>query len=384
MCVAMPRCCGEELHARLADARDIEERGRLLNEFKDREMFRIDLRHITSRIEFREFSEELSLLAEVIVEAAMALVQEALSPRHGRPRMVDGRPCDWVACALGKFGGRELGFASDIELLFVYDGDGTTDGPAPLPNAEYFEECVRQLLTAISARREGIFEVDLRLRPHGNAGSLAVALSGLEQYYSDTGEAAQFERLALVKLRPVAGDAGLGARVQAVRDRFVYSGKPLDMADILHLRHRQATELVPHAEVSAKHSRGGVVDIEYFVQARQIEAGAHDPSVRVTGTLDGIARLVAGGYIDLATGAQLTEAYSFLRRLIDGLRVVRGHARDLTIPPRNSQAFEYLARRMRYEPADDLAAAIEVHMRLAGSLWDRATPAQADTSLLRD
>jgi glutamate-ammonia-ligase adenylyltransferase len=358
-----------ELQQRLAPARDEDERRRILNEFKDREMFRIDLRHITGRIEFRAFAQELSALAEVVVDAAMSLVQQSLSPRHGHARLASDRPCGWVACALGKFGGRELGFASDIELLFVYEDDGSTDGPQPLRSGEYFDTCVRELLSTIVARREGIFEVDLRLRPYGNAGSLASSVAGLRDYYSPTGEAEQFERLALVKLRPVGGDALLGARVEEVRDAFVYSEEPLDVGNILHLRHRQATELVPYDEVSAKHSRGGVVDIEYFVQAKQIGAGARDASVRVTGTQDAIERLVAGNHIDASLGEQLTEAYSFLRRLIDGLRVVRGHAKDLTIPPRGSQAFEYLARRLRYESADDLASAIEVHMGFARGLW---------------
>lgn len=362
---------GRLLRARLDEAGDLEGQRRALNAFKDREMFRIDLRHISGRTDFGGFADELSALAEVVVEAAVGLAEEAVAARHGRPRDAAGEPCGWVTCALGKFGGRELGFASDIELLFVYEGEGRTDGPEPVSNAEYFDACVQELLRTIVTRSEGIFEIDLRLRPHGNAGSLATSLEGFRQYYAADGEAQQFERLALVKLRPVAGDAALARRVVEARDAFVYSGAPIDLENVRHLRGRQANELVPAGEVSAKHSAGGVVDIEYFVQVRQIEVGARVSSVRVPGTREAIARLVEAGALEAERGERLSEAYSFLRRLIDGLRVVRGNAKDLTIPPRDSRAFAYLARRMHVETPDELAAAIDTQMRFAAGVWER-------------
>lgn len=358
------------LRERLDGWGDLEGRRRALNAFKDREMFRIDLRHISGRTDFSGFADELSALAEVVVEAAVGLAEESVAERYGRPRNTDGQPCGWVTCALGKFGGRELGFASDIELLFVYEGEGSTDGREPVANAEYFDACVQELLRTIVTRSEGIFEIDLRLRPHGNAGSLATSLEGFRRYYSADGEAQQFERLALVKLRPVAGDAELARRVAEARDAFVYSGAPIDLENVRHLRARQANELVPAGEVSAKHSVGGVVDIEYFVQVRQIEVGARELSVRVTGTREAIARLVAAGTLDVGMGERLSDAYSFLRRLIDGLRVVRGNAKDLTIPPRDSRAFAYLARRMHLETADELEAAIDTQMQLAAGVWE--------------
>lgn len=359
------------LRGRLEDAGSLEGRRRALNAFKDREMFRVDLRHISGRTDFGAFADELSALAEVVVEAAVELAEEGVRARYGRPRTLTGAPCGWVTCALGKFGGRELGFASDIELLFVYEGEGRTDGPEPVSNAEYFDACVQAVIGTIVTRSEGIFEIDLRLRPHGNAGSLATSLQGFRQYYSAGGEAQQFERLALVKLRPVAGDEELARRVVRARDTFVYSGAAIDLENVRHLRGRQANELVPAGEVSAKHSAGGVVDIEYFVQVRQIEVGAGEPSVRVTGTREAIGRLVAARALDAELGERLPEAYSFLRRLIDGLRVVRGNAKDLTVPAHDSRAFAYLARRMHVETPEELARAVDEHMRFAAGVWER-------------
>lgn len=364
----------EGLTRELAGLRDQGERIAALNRFKDREMFRIDLRHITGRISFREFSEELSDLAEVVVESAAELALRSLEPRFGAPALRSGQPCAWTICALGKFGGRELGFASDIELIVVYEDEGTTAGPESIENSRFFAEFVRTFLNVLSARREGIFEIDLRLRPYGNAGPLATTLKGFRDYYAEHGDARQFERLALVKLRPVAGDLELGARIVQARDAFVYAPSPLDLENIRHLRQRQATELVPPGAVNAKYSPGGLTDIEYYVQALQILFGQRDASVRVTNTLEAIERLSRAGYLDGERAHALSETYSFLRRLIDALRVVRGHAKDLTIPSPHTREFAYLARRLQHSSPDELQRAIATNMGFAAALWEAGLP----------
>jgi glutamate-ammonia-ligase adenylyltransferase len=177
--------------------------------------------------------------------------------------------------------------------------------------------------------------------------------------------------MALVKLRPVAGDMALGSQLIRARDGFVYSGKPIDYEDILHLRERQARELVPSGSISAKHSPGGLVDVEYFVQARQIEAGRLEPSVRVTNTMEAIGRLTGAGYLRAELAEELRRTYGLLRRLIDALRVVRGHAKDLTIPPAPSREFAYLARRLNYDSATQLEQEITSRMGFSRDLWNK-------------
>jgi glutamate-ammonia-ligase adenylyltransferase len=353
----------EQLSARLAGFTDHAERVRALNEFKDREMFRVDLRHITRRVDFVGFSRELSEVAEAIVSATATLAHESL---RERTEGTDGSRTPWCICALGKFGGQEMGFASDVELIFVYGGEGRAAAPE---RSQYFERFVRAFLSTLRVHRQGVFEVDLRLRPYGDAGALATSVDGFVDYLARPGGARQFERMALVKLRHVAGDLALAGRVLDARDAFVYSGDPLDAGDILHLRRRQSAELVTPGTVNAKYSQGGLVDIEYFVQARQIEAGRDDPQVRVTGTLDGIERLEQGGHLGGSDAAKLRAAYAFLRRLIDALRVVRGNARDLTIPPPQSREFAYLARRLESSTAAGLRSEIEAQMGVARALW---------------
>lgn len=342
-----------ELTRELAGAGDPFE---CLNEFKDREMFRVELRHITRRSGFEEFTASMSDLAEVVVEKAARLCREEQRGRLGR------RPGPWVVAGLGKLGGRELGFASDLELLFVYGGERESKG-------SFHAESVKTFVQKLKARREGSFEVDLRLRPYGDAGPWASSLEGFRKYYSEAGPARPFERLALVKLNPVAGDRGLAARLVEARDAFVYSSRPVDYENLLHLRGRQAAELAGGAETNAKYSPGGLVDVEYFVQARQIEAGRRDRDVRVPDTLRAIARLVRGGHLRAELGTELAEAYVFLRRLIDGLRVVRGNAKDLKIPAAGRREFGYLVRRLEYSSAARLEAEIRQRMSFARNVW---------------
>jgi len=359
-----------ELGRLLAESRSESASIDTLNSFKDREMFRIDLRHITGRLGFREFSEELSALAEVVVEATADLCRQALQRDLGLQGLGSGADCPWCICALGKFGGSELGFGSDIELVFLYQDTGKPSGPGLAQNAAYFEEFVRRFLATLKARQEGIFEIDLRLRPYGRLGAFASTLDGFRRYYAKGGEAQQFERMALVRLRPIVGGSTLGQLVMEARDAFVYSEEPLDLENIRHLRRRQALELVPAGKTSAKYSPGGLVDIEYYTQARQISVGHVDPHVRVTNTLDAIERLVQGGHLDCDEASHLSGSYRFLRRLIDALRVVRGHAKDLTLPPGDSREFAYLAQRLEFEGTDALGQAIEAQMGLARALWE--------------
>ena len=336
-----------------------------LNEFKDREMFRIDLRHITGRSGFAEFTSGLSDLGEVIISKAAEMTVREQERRSGVPKLRNGRKCPWTICALGKFGGRELGIASDLDLVFIYGGEGRAD------NGSFFVDVVKSLLRNLKGSRDGTFGIDLRLRPHGSGGALASSLDGFRSYYSTKGAAKQWERMALVKLRPVAGSSELGARVVKARDAYVYSGKPLDRENILHLRARQAAERVDAGEVSAKLSPGGLVDVEYFVQSRQIVAGARDRGVRVENTREAIDGLVRGGHVGKAPGAGLADCLIFLRRLIDAQRVVRGYAKDSKIPPDDAPEFAYLVRRLGYSSPVLLRAEIRQRMTFARNLWRR-------------
>jgi len=288
-----------EMQDALKGAGSFAERCQRLNAFKDREMFRVDMRHIRGLIpEFGQFSEELTDVAEVTVATATAICLEELQRRYGQPVQNDGTPCPLCVAALGKCGGRELGFASDIELMFLYDGHGRTTGPERISVSEYYTRLVELFMKTITARREGIFQIDLRLRPYGSAGPLAVSLDAFQAYFAPDGAAWPYERQALVKLRPVAGDDTFGRRVVALRNELVYRGEPFDVTAMRAMREKQIRELVRPGTFNAKLSPGGLVDCEYLVQGLQITYGHRDPSLRTTNTLQAIDALHGMGILN--------------------------------------------------------------------------------------
>lgn len=322
---------------------------KMMNEFKDREMFRIDMRHILGHTaEFWDFSTELTDLSEVLVNSAYHLTAEDLRCVYGAPRREDGDISQMTVVALGKCGGRELGFASDIELMLIYEGEGYTDGPERIQTSLFHEMVVKNFLTAIQARREGVFHVDLQLRPYGKAGNMAVSLDSFRRYYAPGGPAWPYERQALVKMRPIAGDMNLGGYLCALRDEFVYTGQRFDVTSMRAMREKQVRHLVTAGTFNAKYSPGGLVDVEYLVQALQINHGPADLSLRSTNIREAMAGLHAAGILNEIDYARLRKAHTFWRWAIDSLRVVRGNAHDVTFPAYPSEEFSFLARRLRY------------------------------------
>ena len=312
-------------------------------------MFRIDMRHILGQTqEFGEFAEELTDLAEVIVNSAYHLTAEDLRSVYGTPYTEGGVISQMSIVALGKCGGRELGFASDIELIFIYAENGKTSGPEVITTAEYHEKVVESFVQSIYARREGIFEVDLQLRPYGKAGSLAVSLESFKRYFAPGGPAWAYERQALVKLRPIAGEQSLGQQITELRDQFIYTGEPFDVTAMRAMRERQLRHLVTAGSIHPKFSPGGLVDIEYLVQGLQITHGHKHSILRETHTRQALSLLAELSILSSEDYTQLRKAHTFLRWLIDSLRVVRGNAKDVTVPPANSEEFAYLARRLRF------------------------------------
>jgi [glutamine synthetase] adenylyltransferase / [glutamine synthetase]-adenylyl-L-tyrosine phosphorylase len=349
-----------------------------LNSFKDREMFRIDMKHIVEPdTALPDFSTALTQLAETILDRSLKDCQAKLNKLHGPPRLANKKPCPFTVLGLGKFGGRELGYASDIEVLFVYGDTGRTGGKHAIDNSEYFERLGHELLQWIEAKQEGIFHVDVRLRPHGGKGSLTNPFDEIAKYYSDQGLAAPFERQSLIKLRYVAGDPELGKRVELHGDHYVYSRKPLEPNVVLDVRRQQLKQLVERGTVNLKHSQGGIVDIEYAIQYLQIQQGHRLPMLRTPNTMQALAALVDRGIVTRHDGEAVRKAYFFIRMLIDGLRMVRGNAKDRVLPPIDSDEFIFLARRVGYTTDDWQAGArhlhtdIMQHMKLTKEFFER-------------
>lgn len=362
----------KELTTQLAGVSAYDEKKEILNKFKDREMFRIDMRYILGAYrEFWQFSEELSNLVELVLQTAYQICRDELAGKYGSPLIDRNTPGQLCVCALGKFGGKELGFASDIELLFIFQGEGKTDGEEVITNGEFYEKLVYLIKDTIVARREGIFEIDLRLRPYGRAGRMAVTLEQFRAYFSPDGPAWQYERQALIKLRPIIGDPAFVQQVLAARDECVFSGEPYDVSSLRALRERQVRQLVSGGTINSKYSPGGLVDLEYLIQALQMNYGDRHANLRKANTNEAMQALAEAGLIPRKDYSRLQKAHLFLRILIEALRMVRGNARDLTVPPLESDEFSFLARRLGYGENEKLWQDILKHTKTVQEISER-------------
>ncbi|GAB4533002.1 MAG: bifunctional [glutamate--ammonia ligase]-adenylyl-L-tyrosine phosphorylase/[glutamate--ammonia-ligase] adenylyltransferase [Haliangiales bacterium] len=337
--------------------------------FKHAEVLRIGLADIGGELDAEEVSAELSKLAEVCLERALTLVQHRMEARHGVPRAADGGErggggdeVTLAVLALGKLGGRELGYASDLDVVFVYSGEGRSDGPRPLDNVLYMTRLAQRLMSGLHSMHPGgrLYEVDTRLRPSGSQGLLVSTLRAWEQYHRD--EAALWERQALIKLRPVAGDAALGARVAQAAAKYVYGHAPGERgresvaeiaAGITSMRDRIERERAGgRTAQDIKVGRGGLVDIEFASQYLQLVHGHAVPEMRTVSTVEALTIAAERGLAAEADCALLAHAYRFLRTIEHRLRIV--HDRSVQRLPEEPGELDKLARRTGYDSGEAL------------------------------
>jgi glutamate-ammonia-ligase adenylyltransferase len=352
---------GERLRAAIEAAATPSEKRKALNRFKDAEVFRIDLDHILRpEVDFRELARRLTALAEAVVEAAAGLAYDRLVEQYGEPRLESGARAKWAVFGLGKLGGAALGYASDIELLFVYEGPGMTETPGggqTIANGEFFNLLAREVNGSIEAKQEGIFRVDLRLRPYGKNAPLAVSRETFEKYYDPAGDSHSFERLALVRMRAVAGDAAFGQQVCDLRDALVYEREgAIDLEELWEMRRMQWQQKRSGAAFNAKYAPGALADVEYAAQILQVRYGGKHRALRTPRVHEALAALREAGVLGGDEAQTLERCYDFMRVLINGLRMLRGSAQDLDVPAAESSGFRYLARRMGYEDGQRLTA----------------------------
>jgi glutamate-ammonia-ligase adenylyltransferase len=368
----------QRLRHALNGATTVEDQRQRLNAFKDREIFLIDLDHILNpEVEFSELAERLTSLAEHVVAAAAALAHEHLARRYGMPRSAAGLQSRFTILGLGKLGGAALGYASDIEFLVVYSDNGWTDGKDSIANSEFFHRLVQNTSQFIEAKREGIFHVDLRLRPYGSAGPLASSLESFCRYYGLGGDGLSYERLALVRLRWIGGDRTLGTQIERIRDELIYASQNINLGEVRELREKQFIEKTEGGKLNAKFSPGGLVDLEYDIQILQVMYGKHIAALRTPLLHQALVALADAGVLSPDETEQLIEAYRFLRRLINAMRILRGSAQDLFLPPVASVEFAALARRTGYrrggalDPSQQLRLDFETHTAAVRAFAER-------------
>ncbi|HZH43858.1 MAG TPA: bifunctional [glutamate--ammonia ligase]-adenylyl-L-tyrosine phosphorylase/[glutamate--ammonia-ligase] adenylyltransferase [Lysobacter sp.] len=310
-------------------------------------------------------------LAEACLRVALDALEVEFAQRHGVVRDANGTPQRLVVFALGKLGGGELNFSSDVDLVYAYPHDGEADGARTLPAEAYFMRLGQQLAKLLDEVTPDGFchRVDLRLRPHGNAGRLAWSFAAMEQYFQREGR--DWERYAWQKARPVAGDLDAGERFLQTLRPFVYR-RYLDYGALDGLR---AMKAAIAAEVARKEladdikrGPGGIREIEFLVQALQLIRGGRDAALRGRALLPMLEVLVAQRLIAPEAGAALAEAYRFLRRVENRLQM-REDAQTHALPE-DAAARVRLARGLGFADWDAFRGALDRHRACVAAEFD--------------
>jgi glutamate-ammonia-ligase adenylyltransferase len=321
-----------------------------LARFRRRQLLRIVVRDILNIATLSDVTEEISNLADAILNVAYRRIREEFVARHGEPRLADGTVCGLSVISLGKLGGKELNYSSDIDLMFVYGGAGETDGAAPISNKEFYKKVANEYTTLLSSyTAEGqSYRVDLRLRPDGTLGELCISLDGSRTYYEQ--RARDWEKQMLIKARVSAGERAPGEALLDFVEPLIYQSS-LDFRAVeavsetrQRINEKVAAKRALRNGLDIKLASGGIRDIEFLVQCLQRLHGGREQWVRHGGTLLALFRLRDKDLLSGSEYAGLANAYEFLRYLEHRLQVEDD--RQTHTLPGESDELDLLARRM--------------------------------------
>jgi glutamate-ammonia-ligase adenylyltransferase len=325
-------------------------------------LVRIGARDLNNLADVEETTADLSTLADCVIQTSLHVCQRWLEATYGQPWYVDEagqqHPCHFCVIGMGKLGGYELNFSSDIDLMYVYTSyQGQTTGGRcegmvqnQISNHEYFVALARRLTNVLGGKGpEGqAFRVDLRLRPDGTQGQLALSLLSYEAYYARLGQT--WEKMALLKARPVAGDKGLGEEFMSLVHPFIYQRHldPEGLRQLQTIKQQIDSQLTDKDQVrtNVKLGLGGIREIEFFIQILQLLFGGRFPALQERHSLRALTKLCAASLITPQIEATLRQTYCYLRRLEHLLQMEQG-AQTHTLPPGNAQRLR-LARHFGY------------------------------------
>jgi glutamate-ammonia-ligase adenylyltransferase len=345
-----------------------------LARFRRRQLLRILLRDVLELAALADITGELSNLADAILDFAYREIRTQLTARHGEP-LVEGpdgqrRECSFAVIALGKLGGQELNYSSDVDLMFVYSGNGETAGPDVVTNKEFFKKVANQYTELLSTYTAdgSCYRVDLRLRPDGRLGEVCISLDGAKSYYRE--RARDWEKQMLIKARVCAGDLTLGREFLEFVEPLIYTST-LDfraVEAVSEARERISEKLAAkrvRAGLDIKLTPGGIRDIEFLVQCLQRLHGGRELWVRHGGTLFALSRVYDKNLLSASEYARLASAYEFLREIEHRLQFYDD--RQTHTLPTNPDELQVLARKMPFESGEPMTAE-SLHVRLDGHL----------------
>jgi glutamate-ammonia-ligase adenylyltransferase len=358
--------------------------------FRRQQILRILLRDVLGFGSLSETTEELSNLADAILHISYKRIRADLAARHGTPRYVDEAgvvwECGMSVIALGKLGGRELNYSSDIDLMFVYAANGETDGEHPISNKEFYKKVANQYTEVLSTyTAEGLcYRMDLRLRPDGSLGEVCISLDGAKSYYQT--RARDWELQMLIKARVAAGDPASGRELLGTVEPLIYS-TTLDFSaveEVSATRERIGEKLsrrrLGKSAFDVKLAPGGIRDVEFLVQCLQRLHGGRVPWLRHGGTMLALSRLSQKDLLSAAEFGRLIAAYRFLRNLEHRLQVAED--RQTHTLPTSPRELDLLARKM---PTAQLGSApsgeklvheLNAHLEAVQEIYERVIHAQ--------
>ena len=320
-----------------------------LRQIRRREMVRIIWRDLARSASLAETLEDLSALADAVVQQTLDLLYGWAVETRGVPRGQSGEQQYLLVLGMGKLGARELNLSSDIDLIFTYPEQGEVEGARNLSNEQFFVRLCQQLIKALSVQTADgfVFRVDARLRPFGDAGPLAICFDAMEDYYSSHARA--WERYAMIKARVVAGGEKARAELMAMLKPFVYR-RYLDFGAFESIRKMKrliGRELLRKGiSDNIKLGPGGIREIEFIGQAYQLIRGGHDPELQIRPIVQVLTKLAERKLLPDSDVRGLTEAYEFLRLTENRLQAWQD--RQTHLLPENDLARLRLARSMNY------------------------------------
>ncbi|MCG5501650.1 bifunctional [glutamate--ammonia ligase]-adenylyl-L-tyrosine phosphorylase/[glutamate--ammonia-ligase] adenylyltransferase [Ectothiorhodospira lacustris] len=354
---------------------------RLLRQARNREMVRIAWRDLTGTATLDETLRDLSTLADHLIDGALDWLHADMVRRHGEPGDADGQPQRLVVLGMGKLGGHELNFSSDIDLIFAYPRTGETDGERCLDNSQFFIRLGQRLIKVLNEKTPDgfVYRVDMRLRPFGDTGPLVMSFDALEDYYESHGR--EWERYALIKARAVAGDRDSAQQLYALLRPFIYRryldfGAFGSLRDMKALINREAARKGKDQDI--KLGEGGIREVEFVGQAFQLIRAGRDPSLQLRGIRPVLERLAAQDLMPAYAVRHLLEAYDFLRRTENRLQMVADQQTHRL--PREDGDRLRLALSMGFDDWNSFENTLSRHMRRVHGQFEQvfAAPQRAD------
>ena len=357
----------------------------IVHSFKNSQHLRVGVRDILGKDDIEQTHATLADIAEVILREVAAIEFRHLEEKYGQPSIGEGArqgdPCELIILAMGKMGGREPNYHSDLDVVFLYEAEGTTKAIRPsqksrtTSNQHFFSELGQRIITTVNqvGPQGRLYELDPRLRPTGGSGPLAVSLTEFERYFSH-GQGKLWERQALCKARPIFGSAEAGKRAMEIAWQAIVH-PPWHSRDAAEIRHMRQRLEETASEANLKRGRGGTVDIEFAVQMLQMKHAAKDPDVLQPGTLAALTKLHESGHLRDEDFELFDRSYRFLRNIESHLRLMNTTARhDLPTDPAELNKLAWL---LKYPSGEELAQETTEITQATRACFDRVFDAAA-------